>query len=94
MITRVVKLSFKPENIQAFQAIFAETKQQIEQFKGCIGVKGFQDSKQPELFFTISQWESEMDLNAYRNSAFFESVWSRTKALFNDKPAAWTISEL
>ena len=39
-------------------------------------------------FFTFSHWESEADLNAYRESALFGEVWPKTKALFYDKPQA------
>ncbi len=94
MITRVVKLSFAPQNTEAFKKIFLETNSRIQEFQGCIEVKGFQDASNPCVFFTISKWESEHDLNQYRQSEFFESVWSRTKVLFNDKPQAWSMEEI
>jgi heme-degrading monooxygenase HmoA len=44
--------------------------------------------------FTVSIWESEDDLNAYRNSELFENTWAKTKVLFNDKPEAWSLEFL
>jgi heme-degrading monooxygenase HmoA len=43
------------------------------------------------VLFTYSLWESEADLNAYRHSELFEDTWKHTKALFADKPAAWSV---
>ncbi len=94
MIKRIVKLSFKPENILDFIQIFESSKPFIEKRKGCIGVSLHKDSKKDNLMFTVSIWESEDDLNAYRNSELFENTWAKTKVLFNDKPEAWSLEFL
>lgn len=89
MIQRIVKLSIEPQtNAGAeFRAIFEGSKAKIAQQPGCAGVKLLQSEHH---FFTYSLWQSEADLNAYRESALFGSVWPKTKALFYDKPEAWT----
>jgi heme-degrading monooxygenase HmoA len=46
------------------------------------------------VFFTYSYWETEQDLENYRNSELFDTVWSFTKKLFNDKPEAWSVDKL
>jgi heme-degrading monooxygenase HmoA len=89
MIERIVKLAIDPNSEQgtAFRMIFAESKNHIAEQPGCHGVHLLESEGH---FFTFSQWESEADLNAYRRSALFGEVWPKTKALFYDKPQAWT----
>ena len=43
---------------------------------------------------TYSHWESEEALNKYRDSELFKSVWSFTKALFAEKPQAFSTKKL
>ena len=45
----------------------------------------YQDKKNPCILFTYSYWETESDLENYRNSALFDEVWTFTKKLFNRK---------
>ena len=53
----------------------------------------WQDSANPAIFFTYSHWESEAHLNHYRFSEFFKDTWGKTKALFADKPQAWSVMQ-
>ncbi|MBX3164052.1 MAG: antibiotic biosynthesis monooxygenase [Bacteroidetes bacterium] len=94
MIKRIVKMSFKPENIEDFKHIFKTNWQKIKGFEGCSHVELLQDEHTPNIFFTYSLWQSENHLNAYRNSELFEKVWGATKILFNDKPQAWSVREI
>lgn len=94
MIKRIVKMSFKPENIEDFKHIFKTNWQKIKGFEGCSHVELLQDEHAPNIFFTYSLWESETHLNNYRHSELFEKVWGATKILFNDKPQAWTVKEV
>ena len=91
MLTRIVKLSFKPEHISEFERIFEASHQLIKKFDGCISLELLQDIAHPHIFFTYSQWQSEGHLNAYRNSELFKEVWSQTKILFNAQPEAWSV---
>ncbi|MEK6153537.1 antibiotic biosynthesis monooxygenase [Flavobacteriaceae bacterium 3-367] len=91
MLVRIVKLTFKKENIVSFEQIFKETKNTIRNFSGCSFLELYQDMNDPNVFFTYSYWDSEKDLEAYRNSDFFKQVWSRTKPLFAEKPEAWSV---
>ncbi|MEO1013317.1 MAG: antibiotic biosynthesis monooxygenase [Bacteroidota bacterium] len=93
MLTRFVKLTFKTENIASFEQIFDETHTKIRGFKGCTFLELFQDTNTPEVFFTLSKWENETCLEAYRNSDLFKSTWKRTKALFAEKPEAWSLTK-
>lgn len=92
MLIRIVKLTFKAENIPSFEALFEETKDTIRNFEGCLFLELYQDKKHPNIFFTYSKWKEDMYLDAYRNSEFFKSIWGRTKALFQDRPEAWSVT--
>nr|WP_298998366.1 antibiotic biosynthesis monooxygenase [uncultured Allomuricauda sp.] len=94
MLIRIVKLTFKPENIASFESIFESSKHTILGFSGCTFLELYQDIKCPNVFFTYSHWEDELYLEAYRNSNFFKDVWQNTKALFSDKPEAWSVNKL
>jgi hypothetical protein len=94
MITRIVKMGFAPENTDAFQEIFKQSKSHIEAMPGCCGVTLLRDVQSPNIFFTYSRWEDESFLEAYRQSELFAGVWAKTKALFNTKPEAWSTREL
>jgi len=91
MLIRIVKLSFHSKNIPAFETLFESVKEKIVQNQGCHQVQLLQDIHNEGVFFTYSYWNSEEDLDLYRNSALFKATWSRTKSLFNDKPKAWSV---
>ena len=93
MFVRIVKMSFHQEHIKAFQEIFEEKKEFIRNSDGCKLLELYQDKNNPEIFFTYSYWEKEENLENYRNSELFKSVWAKTKILFNDKPAAWSVDK-
>ena len=94
MIVRIVKLTFQKENIPAFLAIFEKSKHRIRSSKGCSFVELYQDQTNECIFFTYSYWNDLSDLEHYRNSSFFKSVWGKTKILFSDKPEAWSLNKL
>ena len=91
MLVRIVKLTFKKENIASFEAIFEENKIKIRQAEGCTFLELLQSKEAENVFFTYSYWNSTTDLENYRNSKFFKSVWNSTKLLFEDKPEAWSL---
>lgn len=94
MFTRIVKMHFKPESINAFKENFEKVKNEVRNQPGCRSVSLYQDKNNPTLFFTYSLWEAEADLDTYRNSDFFKGVWKFTKQLFDKKPQAWSVDEL
>jgi len=91
MILRIVKMTFSDDGIRQFTDLFEARKQTIGGFKGCTHLELWQDTKCENIFFTYSCWESEADLNHYRFSDFFKDTWGKTKALFADKPEAWSV---
>jgi autoinducer 2-degrading protein len=91
MITRIVKMSFQPEKVNEFLELFHSSKQLIRNMEGCSHLELLRDKECQHLFFTYSKWDTEEHLQAYRHSEMFDSIWSRTKILFNQKPEAWSI---
>ena len=90
MIVRLVKMTFRPEEIEAFKNTFRQMAPKIIQFDGCSGVELLQDAKQPEVIFTKSHWESEKHLNDYRYSELFQNTWRITRTRFSKAPEAWS----
>jgi len=91
MLKRIVKLTFKPEKTTEFMDNFPQRKEKILAMPGCHSVELFRDISDNRIFFTISEWDDEAALNAYRNSDFFRATWSHVKQGFDDKPQAWSV---
>jgi quinol monooxygenase YgiN len=94
MIVRIVKMTFKTENVDDFLKLFEETKDQIRNFEGCLHLKLLRDADHPNIFFTYSHWQSANHLNKYRNSPLFADIWPRTKVLFAAKTEAWSTEQM
>lgn len=94
MFVRIVKLSFHKENIPAFLENFELMKEKIRNAPGNRFLELYQDKNNKCIFFTYSYWETEQDLENYRNSELFDGIWNFTKKLFNDKPEAWSVDKL
>jgi heme-degrading monooxygenase HmoA len=87
-------MRFHEDKIVAFLANFETVKHHIRSFEGNQFLELYQDKNDPRIFFTYSYWENEAALEKYRNSILFYEVWSYTKALFSDKPEAWSVDRL
>ena len=94
MLIRIVRMTFKPESVSAFLENFESQKHSIRNFAGCRHLELWQDHSDKNIFVTYSHWESEEALNKYRDSELFKSVWSFTKALFAEKPQAFSTKKL
>lgn len=87
-------MSFEPAKIEEFLVNFETNKIKIRNFKGCQFLELYRDQNATNIFFTYSYWNSEADLNNYRHSTLFKSVWANTKPLFNAKPEAWSVDKI
>lgn len=94
MLIRIVRMTFRPETIPAFLENFETHKDSIRNFPGCRHLELWRDFSSENIFITYSHWESEDALNQYRDSELFKSVWSFTKALFAEKPQAFSSKKL
>ena len=94
MFIRIVKMSFAEENIPAFLENFEIIKDKIRNAPGNRLLELYQDKNNKCIFFTYSYWETEEDLENYRNSELFNTAWAFTKKLFNDKHEAWSVDKV
>ncbi|MCP4485675.1 MAG: antibiotic biosynthesis monooxygenase [Flavobacteriaceae bacterium] len=94
MLTRIVKMEFKSEEVVNFLSKFDMVKEKIRAFDGCAFLELYQDKNNKNIFFTYSKWEKESDLENYRTSDIFRSVWATTKPMFRSKAKAWSIDTL
>lgn len=94
MIIRIVKMTFKPEQVDEFKDLFKRHKSEIAGQPGCKKLSLLQDIKHSNVFMTYSWWDSQEDLDNYRDSTTFGVVWPATKILFSEKPEAWSVEEL
>ncbi|MDD7887791.1 putative quinol monooxygenase [Flavivirga sp. 57AJ16] len=94
MFVRIVKMGFHEQNTETFLAHFKANKEKIRHFKGCRLLELYRDKNDPSIFFTYSYWETENDLEHYRQSDVFKNVWAKTKPLFNRPPMAWSVDKL
>ncbi len=93
MIIRIVQMTFRSEEVNNFINLFEERKTLIRSFEGCRHLELWQDAKNENIFFTYSIWDSEEHLDRYRFSELFKDTWSKTKALFDAKPKAWSVNK-
>jgi autoinducer 2-degrading protein len=94
MFTRIVKMEFKEEKVLTFLDNFEKIKEKIRAFEGCTFLELYQDKNNKDIFFTYSRWENESDLENYRTSDLFKSVWATTKPMFRCKAQAWSVDTL
>ncbi|GAB4335608.1 MAG: antibiotic biosynthesis monooxygenase [Flammeovirgaceae bacterium] len=94
MLIRIVRMTFQTEKVQDFLEIFENSKEKIRAFEGCQHLELLQDKNAPNVFMTYSYWNDENALEKYRQSELFQTTWNRTKALFSDKPMAFSAHSL
>jgi len=94
MIVRVVKMTFRPGEVETFRTLFAGWAPRIRNARGCRYLELWQDLSDPRVFFTHSHWDTEADLEHYRRSPVFAEVWPVVKPLFAAPAEAWSVDVL
>lgn len=89
-LNRIVRMEFLSEHVNDFENLFAQVKEQIRHFPGCLSLQVWTDPEAPNVYFTFSRWESPADLEAYRHSSLFTETWTQTKRWFCAKPQAFS----
>lgn len=87
---RIVKMTFAEAHQESFVAHFEEINERIKAFPGCSKLALVRSKSDRGVFFTISEWESEEALAAYRTSTLFQSTWAKVKPMFAAKAEAWS----
>ncbi len=93
MITRIVKMEIKENDVAQYMYHVKPFIEKILEFPGCKEVKIYRDINSETTFFSYSIWESEHDLNNYRHSEIFIETWQKIKPLFCSKPMAWSLEK-
>jgi len=87
-------MTFVTEHLPRFMEVFTVNKEKIRASKGCTHLELVRDVKQPNVLFTLSHWDSEDHLHAYRSSELFKNTWSLTKPLFAMEAEAWSLESI
>lgn len=88
MLIRTVRMTFRPDRLDDFLALFREARPRIAAAPGCRHLDLWQDARFPNVLTTFSQWDDEQALDAYRQSDLFRTTWARTTPLFAAAPVA------
>ncbi|PJJ59289.1 putative quinol monooxygenase [Hymenobacter chitinivorans] len=91
MLTRIVRMTFQPEKVVDFLAIFRDSENKIRTMPGCRHLELWQDADASHVYCTHSHWDSAADLDNYRRSVLFGQVWPATKRLFAAPPLAFSV---
>ena len=91
MLLRIVKMEFHPSNLKAFDDLFARFHERIQSMPGCLQVCLLEGHRDESVRTTLSWWEEEAHLEAYRRSELFGEVWPKTKVMFSTPPVAWSV---
>lgn len=83
-------MTFREDEVDKFLEVFNESKLKIRNFNGCQHLELLKDYHQPNIFSTYSIWDNDESLDNYRHSDLFSGVWKQTKALFKEKPIAFS----
>lgn len=93
-MVRIVRLTLQPGKAEVFLYHFNRVKSRISRFEGCLFLELYREVHQPNVFFTISHWQSEEHLKLYQQSGFFAETWSTVKPLFLARAEAWSLHKI
>ncbi len=91
MLVRIVRMTFKPEEVNTFLELFETVKLKIRSFEGCEHLELLRDYDNASIYHTYSVWNDGDHLEKYRKSELFQDTWAKTKVLFADKPKAFSL---
>ena len=84
-------MTFRPEAEKSFLETFFRFEDAIRSQPGCTHLELLK-AKDECVYFTYSHWNREEDLEAYRHSETFKTVWPLTKKHFAARPEAHTVT--
>ena len=91
MLIRIVRMRFTEAGVEEFLNFFNQHKVAIRNFPGCSHLKLLKDADDPLCYTTLSHWDGPNDLEKYRKSELFASVWGRVKTLFAERSQAFSL---
>ena len=93
MIIRIVRMHFTEAGVEEFLDIFNRNKVAIRNFPGCSHLQLLKDAEDETVYTTLSHWDKEESLEAYRKSELFGAVWGRVKTLFAERTVAFSLKK-
>jgi heme-degrading monooxygenase HmoA len=93
MVIRIVRMHFTEAGVEEFLLIFNQNKLAIRNFPGCSHLQLLKDLDDENTFTTLSYWDKPGDLENYRKSQLFGSVWGRVKTLFAERTQAFSLEK-
>lgn len=93
MIIRVVRMHFTEVGVDEFLEVFNKNKEAIRAFPGCGHLELLKDHDEPNCYATLSYWDTQSSLDAYRKSELFEGVWGQVKSLFAERSQAFSLEK-
>jgi quinol monooxygenase YgiN len=86
-------MHFRAAEVETFLKVFNDNKTAIRNFPGCSYMDLLKDVNALNTFATISHWDNVEDLERYRQSALFQSVWVQVRKLFSARAEAFTLEK-
>lgn len=93
MLIRIVRMHFTEAGVGEFLEIFNTNKEAIRNFPGCTHLQLLKDAEDSNCYTTLSHWDHPDNLEKYRKSALFGSVWGRVKTLFSERTQAFSLEK-
>ena len=88
MLLRTVRMTFRPDRLDEFLALFRGARPRIAAAPGCRHLELWRDARFPNVLTTFSHWDDAQALEAYRRSELFTATWAKTYPLFAAAPVA------
>ncbi len=93
MIVRIVHMFFRPHALEQLMPLIHRQLRNVMSHPGCLAVKLFRDTSDPDHLCTFSIWEDQEALDDYRQSDHFIEVWSTLKSHFAKPPQAYSFKD-
>lgn len=91
MLIRIVRMTIREDRTENFLALFEASSQDIRKFKGCSYLELMRDYHKPNVFVSYTHWATEAELDEYRHSQTFISIWAKIKILFSDRAVVYSL---
>lgn len=86
-------MHFTDAGVEEFLAIFNAYKSNIRNSEGCTHLELLKDADEPNTYTTLSYWNGAADLERYRKSELFGTVWGQVKTLFRERSQAFSLEK-
>ena len=86
-------MEFQQDHVDDFLTHFSTVRDLIRNFPGVQHLELRGDATHSNVYYTYSHWNSEADLEIYRQSDLFKGAWAQAKTWFAAKPQAFSLLE-